>query len=118
MTSDSCPVWACTQSVVWRAWPAKLLSTRAGFRLGSISRLASGEGPLLPRHPRRQAVRISHRVLCSLGLMLPLGWCGSPVCRAALELLPVAAVRVLGVLAGHPLGKFGVERVGEVGDVA
>jgi len=43
---------------------------------------------------------------------------GLPVCWAAFELLPVAAVCVPGVLTGHPLGKFGVEGVGEVGDVA
>jgi len=55
----------------------------------------------------RQAVRITHRVLSSPGLRLPLGRFGSPVCWSALQLLPVAAVRVLGVLARHPLGKFG-----------
>jgi hypothetical protein len=43
---------------------------------------------------------------------------GSPVCWSALELLPVAAVCVLGAVAGQPLGKFGIEGVGQIGDIA
>ena len=77
-----------------------------------------GKRPLLPGHPRRQAVQIIQNVRSCPGLRLFPGRFGSPVGRAALELLPVAAVRVLGMLACHPLGKFGVERVGEGGDVA
>jgi hypothetical protein len=90
---------------------------RAGFRPGSSSRLASGKGRCcqVTQGGRRSG---SPTACSSLGLMLPLGWCGSPLRRSALELLPVAAVRVLRVRARHPLGKFGVERVGEVGDVA
>ena len=85
---------------------------------GQQEHVCVGERPLLPGHPGRQAVRVIRHVLACLGLRLPSGRFGSPVCRAVLELLPVAAVRVLGVLAGHLLGKFGVEGVGEVGDVA
>lgn len=82
------------------------LAAHAGAGLASLGTL-----------PARARLRPGRRSKLAPGN----GRCGkvrSPVCWAVFELLPVAAVGVLGMLAGHPLGKFGVERVGEAGDVA
>jgi len=111
---------------------------RSSRRLSGITKLGPSRGSPMARSIARAVRGASGMVttLPALRVMVRVRWprsvprasilsrlevvsgrFGSPVGRAALELLPVAAVRVLGVLAGHPLGKFGVERVGEVGDV-
>ena len=51
------------------------------------------------------------------GILPRFGRCGSPLRRAAFELLPLAPVRMPGLVARHAVGKLAVKLVGELGDV-
>ena len=123
-TSATWAVCARTHAAVSCAWPTNRVSTRAGWRPCSRSRLASGKGL------RCQVTQDGSRSLSRFMDLLrgrrtdgpgssgpaPL-WFNAAPCpplwrpddsprrRRAFELLPVVSVRVPGLVAGHAVGE-------------